>query len=115
MVSLGETTQQIATSLERSGVRATPRNPSDCAIAVFLGAVLASDFRVGSVYVTGSKVMLTPAKSWQRLVTIRLSAPLCEFISSFDLDTFPQLMRSTTTGGRPMAETLGRAPSKPGA
>ncbi len=94
MASLGETTQQIATSLQRSGVRATPRNPSDCAIAVFLGAVLASDSRVGSVYVTGSKVMLSPAKSWQRLVTIRLSAPLGDFISSFDLGTFPELTRT---------------------
>jgi hypothetical protein len=97
LASLGDTTQQIATSLERSGVRATPRNPSDCALAVFLGAVLASDPRIRSVYVTGYVVMLCPAQWWHPDVRITLSAPLRHFVSSFDRGSFPQLMR--TSGG----------------
>ncbi len=99
LASLGETSAQIAASLDRSGVRAMPRDPNDCAIAVFLNAVLAVHPDVRAVRVTGTEVTLCPTQWWHAAVRIRLSAPLRHFVSSFDLGTFPQLMRTSEVDG----------------
>ncbi len=95
LASLGETSAQIATSLDRSGVRAMPRDPNDCAIAVFLNAVLAVHPDVRAVRVLGTEVRLCPERWWHPVVRVSLSAPLRHFVSSFDLGTYPQLMRTS--------------------
>jgi hypothetical protein len=94
LASLGDDPRQIAASLEKSGVRATPRDTNDCAIAVFLGAVLATDPCVRSVWVSGHQVVLSPTQRWHRCVTIRLPESLRRFVSLFDRGEFPQLMRT---------------------
>jgi hypothetical protein len=104
LASLGDDPRQVAAYLERSGVSATPRDPGDCAIAVFLGAVLATDPCVRSIRVTGTEVVLVPDRRWHRAVAIKLSETLRHFVSLFDAGEFPQLMR---TRGLP-----GRAPSR---
>jgi hypothetical protein len=100
LASLGETSAQIAASLDRSGVRAMPRDPNDCAIAVFLNAVLAVHPDVRAVRVLGTEVMLCPERWWHPVVRVSLSTPLRHFVSSFDLGSFPQLIRTSEVDGR---------------
>jgi hypothetical protein len=104
--SLGETPVQIAANLERSGVRATPRDSGDCAIAVFLHATLATHPTVHAVTVTGTEVILSPTRRRHRVMRVRLSEPLRRFVCSFDYGAFPQLTRApgadTTTTTDPL-------------
>jgi hypothetical protein len=91
--SLGDNPGQIASNLEALGVRATPRDPGGCAIAVFLHAVLAGEPAIASIKVTDNKVLLGPARPCARSVGVRLSGPLRRFVSSFDAELFPALVR----------------------
>ncbi|HMK63111.1 MAG TPA: hypothetical protein VK386_05790 [Acidimicrobiales bacterium] len=102
LCSLGDTPVLIASKLEALGVRAIPRDPDGCAIAVFLHAALAIDPGITSVKVTNKKVVLKTPQHWRRSVHVRLSGPLRRFVESFDAELFPALVRAEVEG-RPQA------------
>lgn len=92
--SLGDHPVQIAQQLEMAGVRGTPSHPEDCAIAVYLSAVIGADPDVHRVKVTYEHVVISSARWYRPRVTVRLSRPLQSFIASFDRGRYPQLTRA---------------------
>jgi len=96
--SLGDRPVQIASNLEALGVRATPRDPDGCVVAVLLHAALASDPGITSVKVTNKKVVLKTPQRWRRSVQVRLPGPLRRFVEAFDAELFPALVRAEVEG-----------------
>lgn len=94
--SLGDDPVQIAATLDAFGVRATPGDPWGCAIAVFLHALLSGERGVASISVTNTEVRLNPPTPWRRSAHVLLSDPLRQFVSSFDVEGFPALVRGET-------------------
>jgi len=98
LCSLGDSPVLIASNLEALGVRATPRDPEGCVIAVLLHAALASDPGITSVRVTNNKVVLKTPQRWHRSVQVRLPGPLRRFVEAFDAELFPALVRAEVEG-----------------
>jgi hypothetical protein len=97
--SLGDDPSLIASKLETLGVRATPRDPHGCAVAVFLHAALAGDPAIASVSVTDKEVVLKIPRRWRRSVRVGLPGPLRHFIKSFDAGMFPALVHADGESG----------------
>jgi len=96
--SLGDSPGQIASNLEALGLRATPRDPDGCVVAVLLHAALTSDPGITSVKVTNKKVVLRTPQRWRRSVQVRLPGPLRRFVEAFDAELFPALVRADVEG-----------------
>lgn len=92
LASLGETVDGVVTSLRSAGVRGTPTNAEQCAIAVYLRAVMTSDTRVRSVSVGNTSVMVAPDQRWRRSVAVPLPSPVRQFIEAFDERRYPDLV-----------------------
>lgn len=115
LVGLGSTGVEVAARLAREGVRGVPGDTDDCAVAVYLHAVLGPDHHVRSVKVAGGAVALY--RSRRRAISVPLPEPIRAFIGDFDKGRFPALIRTVevkTTGTA--AEAVGfPAPSGPSA
>ena len=90
--SLGSSKDEVAQRLEAAGVRGTPSSVSDCAIAVYLSAVVASDARVDAVLVGDHRVFIKLDGRW-RLLGTPLPKPLRRFVTDFDRRRYPALVR----------------------
>jgi hypothetical protein len=97
--SLGSSKDEVAQRLEAAGVRGTPSSVSDCAIAVYLSAVVASDARVDAVLVGDHRVFIKLDGRW-RLLGTALPKPLRRFVADFDRQRYPALVRPTAEVGR---------------
>jgi len=97
LVDLGTSRAEVADALRDLGVVATPKDPQDCAIAVYLKAILGTERRVRSLAVKCNCVMvfLDEAKRfhWRSVVTIELPEPVGEFVVAFDQGAYPELTR----------------------
>jgi hypothetical protein len=89
---LGHDAEEVAASLAAEGVRGKPRSAQGCAIAVYVGAVVAADKRVRSITVEDTRLTIRPAKRWSRPVAVRLPRPVRDFITGFDAEKFPRLL-----------------------
>jgi hypothetical protein len=100
LFGLGSCRSEVAASLVSFGVRATPKDALDNAVAVYLRAVVGSDRRVRSVAVQRGHVRIRMARSLRfvprRRVQVPLTGAVREFISAFDEEFYPGLIR----GGR---------------
>ncbi|HXW34884.1 MAG TPA: hypothetical protein VEJ87_09930 [Acidimicrobiales bacterium] len=90
--SLGDSVDAVVTRLRSAGVRGTPTNAEQCAVAVYLRAVMTSDNRVRSVSVGNTSVMIAPEQRWRRSVAVPLPPPVRQFIEAFDERRFPELV-----------------------
>ena len=100
--SLGDDPSEVARRLREAGVKGTPGDPRDCAIAVYLSAVVAADASIRAVKVTTDSVVISPAKRWHPPVVVGLSEPLRTFVAGFDRRAYPDLVRGRRrTSGRP--------------
>lgn len=91
--SLGDDPAEVARRLEAAGVRGTPRDPRNCAIAVYLGAVVGADPRVRFLRVMPERVFVVASSWWRPPVIVPLPEALREFIPGFDLHAYPALVR----------------------
>ena len=95
---LGNCRTEVAEEMRRLGIRAAPRDPHGCAIAVYLTAVLGADLRVRSLAVESAAVRVRLEGSrrfhWPRFVTVRLPEPVREFIVAFDQALYPAMIRA---------------------
>jgi hypothetical protein len=65
---LGSCRIEVAEALRNSGVHAVPKDPQDCAVAVYLKAILGADPRVVSVLVHRRRIkVLVDEPKWYRL------------------------------------------------
>jgi hypothetical protein len=101
LFGLGSCRSEVAASLVSFGVRATPKDDSlGDAVAVYLRAVVGTDRRVRAITVQRGHVRLRMARSVRflphRPVVVPLTGAIREFISAFDEEFYPELVR----GGR---------------
>jgi hypothetical protein len=112
---LGNCRTEVAEEMRRLGIRAAPRDPHGCAIAVYLTAVLGADLRVRSLAVESAAVRVRLEGSrrihWPRFVTVRLPEPVREFIVAFDQALYPAMIRAEGVDEHGQPETVpGSAP-----
>jgi hypothetical protein len=94
---LGDSPAKVATALASAGVRGVPANSRECAVAVYLGAVVSADSRVRGVKVCKSEVLVERTGWWRRSVVVPLPSAVRQFIAAFDARTFPELLRPEPT------------------
>lgn len=98
LASLGDSASAVAATLTDAGVRGSPANARECAVAVYLGAVISVDTRVRSVKVCKSEVLVERTGLWRRSVIVALPAPVRDFIVAFDAQHYPALLRDQAAG-----------------
>ncbi len=101
LTGLGSGQNGVAAALGDIGVRAEPRDPRECAIAVYLRAVVGIDHRIRSLAVqpTDVKVLTEPVRfGLPNIVTVRLPEPVRRFIEAFDQAAYPNLIRANHEG-----------------
>jgi hypothetical protein len=91
--ALGATPGEVAHSLAAAGVRGVPANSRECAVAVYLGAVVRADPRVRGVKVCKSEVLVERSGWWRRSVVVPLPTAVRQFIAAFDARSYPELVR----------------------
>ena len=93
LTALGTEPGQVARSLAAAGVKGVPSNYFDCAIAVYLGAVVGVDPQVEHLKVSKGEVMIERGRWWRRPVVVSLPAAVRDFIVAFDARGYPDLIR----------------------
>jgi hypothetical protein len=97
LADLGSTHQEVASTLHRAGIRAVPKQPDNCAVAMYLGAVLGADSRIHSVTV-GSNCLKAATKQatpfyFYGTMLIPVPKAVGQFIAAFDEGRYPELVR----------------------
>ena len=94
---LGAGQTEMAGALRSLGIRAVPKDTRDCAVAAYLGAVVAADPRIKSLAVQADAVKVLLAEptrfQWLNLVRVLLPEPVRQLISAFDQAVYPDLIR----------------------
>lgn len=92
--TLGADAGSVATSLAAAGVKGQPADARQCALAVYLHAVMDGDPRVASVRVFHDRLVLgSPGRMRQRRVVVSLPAAVRAFVAGFDAQRYPVLVR----------------------
>ncbi|MDA8298305.1 MAG: hypothetical protein M0004_17305 [Actinomycetota bacterium] len=91
---LGGSPGDIAHRLSALGVRGVPTDVNQCAIAVYLNAVVGADRHVHSLSVWNDRVRVTFGRILTQSCDVPLSSCLQEFIDRFDARSYPELVRS---------------------
>ena len=109
LVALGANRSEVAASLCDVGVWGARNDPSCCAVATYLGAVLGADPRVRSLTTGQSQVKIVvngPVRFLpSALVRVPLPQPVRQFIVAFDRGMYPMLVRSPVEGARQSSES----------
>jgi hypothetical protein len=98
--SLGDSKDEVAERLEAAGVRGMPGSVRDCALAVYLSAVVAADARVGAVLVGEQRTFIKLDGRW-RYLGVSLTKGLRSFVHDFDRHRYPALVRPEDDVDRP--------------
>lgn len=88
---LGATSDRVAESLRRAGVRGTPGRPASAPMAVFLAAVVGADPAVRAVTATADEVRIERHARWRSTVTVRFPPPVAAFARAFDVGFYAGL------------------------
>ena len=99
LTSLGDGKDEIARQLHAVGVRGTPGSVRECALAVYLSAVVAADPRVQTVLVSRERVFLKLEGQW-RYLGVPLTKPLRGFVADFDQHRYPAVVRPAVVPDR---------------
>ena len=91
--ALGASKDEVARQLESCGVRGRPGHADDCALAVYLSAVVASDPRVRAVCVLPTRALVRLDRWWRPHLAVRLPKVLRQFVWAFDARQYPALVR----------------------
>jgi hypothetical protein len=98
---LGSSHQEVAATLHRAGIRAVPKHPDSCAVAMYLGAILGADSRIQSVTVGSNclKAATMSATPFYFYGTMLIPVPKAvgQFIAAFDEGLYPELVREDAT------------------
>jgi len=95
---LGSTGPEVAQTLRSAGIEGTKKSARDCALALYLRAVVTGDKRVGSIVVWGPTIVVHRTGGLR--LPIRLAVPdaVRTFIAGFDQGDFPELVRVGSVG-----------------
>lgn len=91
---LGDGPAAVAESLAEAGIHGVPADARQCAMATYLRAVMQADSRVASVRVFHDRVVVaTPGRFRQHRLVVPLPAAARAFVSGFDAQRYPELVR----------------------
>lgn len=91
---LGNSPAEIAHRLSTLGVRGVPTDVNQCAIALYLNAVVGADRHVHSLSVWNDRVRVSFGRVFTQSCDVPLSSCLQEFIDRFDARSYPELVRT---------------------
>jgi len=98
LAELGSTRSEVAQTLRSAGIKGTKKSARDCALALYLRAVVTGDMRVGSVVVWGPTVVVHRSGGLRLPIRLPVPDPVQAFISGFDRGEFPELLRDGDVG-----------------
>ncbi len=106
LVELGESPDEVAESLQATGVHGVPRDNRACAIALYLSVLLGTEPRVRSVTVGQCSLMITlvspaDARPAGRL-WVQLPKAVREFVAAFDACHYPDVVRGEPAAAIPV-------------
>jgi hypothetical protein len=114
---LGEDPAAVAGSLESAGVQGEPADARQCALAVYVRAIMAGDPRVSAVRVFHDRLVIgVPGRLHTHRVGVPLPSAVRGFVAGFDARHYPGLLRSTARDDaaspcRPAGQPDGTHPS----
>ncbi len=91
---LGNSPADVARRLNALGVRGVPTDVNQCAIAVYLNAVVGADRHVHRLSVWNDRVRITFGRIVTQSCDVPLSSCLQQFIDRFDARGYPDLVRT---------------------
>jgi hypothetical protein len=111
--TLGADAGSVATSLAVAGVKGQPADARQCALAVYLHAVMDGDPRVASVRVFHDRLVIgSPGRVRQHRVVVALPQAVRAFVAGFDAQRYPMLVRAERPAPKaPAADTAASAAS----
>ena len=93
--TLGADAGSVATSLAAAGVKGQPADARQCALAVYLHAVMDGDTRVATVRVFHDRLVLgSPGRVRPHRVVVPLPPAVRAFVTAFDAQRYPVLVRA---------------------
>jgi len=98
LAGLGSTESEVAQTLRSAGIEGTKKSARDCALALYLRAVVTGDMRVGSIVVWGPTIVVHRTGGLRLPIRLAVPAPVRTFIAGFDLGDYPELQRDGTGG-----------------
>ncbi len=98
LAQLGDTPDEVASTLQSTGVQGVPRDNRSCAVALYLSALVGTDPCIRSVTVGHCSLMLslvapTDARPAGRL-WVQLPKPVRGFVAAFDTRQYPEVTRN---------------------
>ena len=109
LAALGQDADQVATSLAAGGVRGKRTSTRECAVAVYVSAIVGADERVSAIAVAGTRMRITLRSPWTPPVVVWLPPAVRQFVSAFDAGRFPSLVRGPASH-QPATGRTGEAP-----
>jgi len=114
---LGSCEDEVAQSLQRAGVHGVPKDNRSCAVALYVGAVMASDPRIRSIKVGHCSLLIDMAAvdsatietggidtgtspAWRPAgrMLVQLPKPVRQFVAAFDARRYPAVTREQAQG-----------------
>ena len=99
--ALGSEPGEVASTLAAAGVLGQPADARQCALAVYLSAVMHGDTHVSGVRVFHDRLVVSsPGRLRQHRVVVPVPPPVRAFVAGFDAQRYPDLVRQNvrTTG-----------------
>jgi hypothetical protein len=97
LAALGRDADQVASALGAGGVRGKRTSTRECAIAVYVSAIVGADERVSAIAVAGTRMRITLQSHWTPPVVVWLPPAVRQFVSAFDAGRFPSLVRGSVS------------------
>jgi hypothetical protein len=110
LAELGSTGSEVAQTLRSAGIEGTQKSARDCALALYLRAVVTGDMRVGSVVVWGPTIVVHRTGGLRLPIRLQVPGAVRTFIAGFDRGDFPELCRDGTVGRSGFGQ-VSRAPT----
>lgn len=110
LAELGSTPDEVARTLESTGVQGVPRDNRSCAVALYLSALVGSEPGIRSVAVGPCSLMITlvtpvDARPAGRL-QVQLPKAVRGFVAAFDARHYPEVTRDVREAPSPVAAPL---------
>ena len=109
LAELGSTPDEVAASLQSTGIRGTPKDNRSCAVALYLSALVGTEPRIRSVTVGHCSLMIsliTPADARPAgRLCVQLPKPVRGFVAAFDGHQYPEVTREPPAAPPPGVAT----------
>jgi hypothetical protein len=96
LTGLGESSDQVAASLQVANVRGVPKDNRSCALAVYLTSIMGSEPLIRSVTVGHCSLLVDLVGQDQRPaghLLVQLPKPVRQFVAAFDAFRYPAVTR----------------------